>query len=58
MHLVALIVLCLAALSAFLEWYVATPRRFASLSLALCLFIIGFILTVILVGDPRVTIGR
>lgn len=57
MHLVPFIVLVVAALAAFLDWYVTTPRRFASHALALFLFIVGMILVFVVTGDPHISIG-
>jgi hypothetical protein len=57
MHIVPFLILCLAALLAFLDWYVTAPRRWGHLSLAVCLFIIGITLVFILHGHPNINIG-
>jgi hypothetical protein len=58
MHLIAFIVLAAAALAFLLAWADTTPRRFASIPLGLCLFVIGVILVFVIASpDWRVTIG-
>lgn len=56
MNLLPFIVLCLAALSAFLVWVDAAPRKFASGQFALFLFIVGVTLAFVVSGDPLVNI--
>lgn len=54
MNIIAFIILVLAALAAFLSWYEATPRRFASLNLSVFLFIVGVISIYVFAVEPIV----
>jgi len=56
MHLIPFLVLCVAAAAAFLNWYVNEPKRFASHSFALFLFIVGMIFVFVIGGSPQVHI--
>lgn len=58
MNIIAFVVLVIAALACFLAWYVASPRRFASSTLGLCLFVVGVILVFVCGSvEPIVRIG-
>lgn len=56
MHLIPFLILCAAAVAAFLDWYVNSTKRFASVSFALFLFIVGVILVFVLTGNPTVSL--
>ncbi len=52
MNLIPFIFFFVAAVAAFLDWYVNTSKKVASYQLALFLFIVGMILVFIITGDP------
>lgn len=52
MNIIPFLFLTVGAVAAFLDWYVNTPRKFASHSLALFLFIVGVILVFTVTGHP------
>jgi len=52
MNLIPFLFLCVAAVAAFLDWYVNTSKKFASYQLALFLFIVGIILVFVIGGTP------
>lgn len=54
MHVLALIILILAALAFFVAWYESTPRTFASIPFGLLLLTVGLILVFVLQIEPIV----